>query len=165
MKTVNFEGNPVSLMGEFPQVGEMAPLFTLCGNDLEDITLDDFAGMTVILNIFPSLDTPLCAISVKEFNKLVGNNNNIEVINVSADLPFAYTRFANEHRINAEHGSFFRNDHFTSAYGVAITDGPLRGLAARAVVVIDENGRVIYSELVEEITKEVDYIAAMDALN
>lgn len=166
MNTVKFEGQPVQLLGTFPSKGQMAPLFTLSGGDLNEIFLESFTGKKVILNIFPSLDTPICAISVKVFEELTAKIDDVVVVNVSADLPFAYKRFTSLHGIeHSIHGSFFRSDYFTASYGVAINAGPLRGLAARGVVVIGEDGKVLHSELAEEITKEIDYKAAIAALS
>lgn len=159
------KGTPVNLSGEMPRVGEMAPGFTLTGKDLEDVNLSDYAGKIVVLNIFPSIDTPVCAMSVRKFNSEIGNHDNAVVICISADLPFAHARFCGaeglDHVISA---STFRSPEFGDAYGVRISDGPLAGLMARAVVVVDGQGQVAYHQLVTEISEEPDYEPALACL-
>jgi thioredoxin-dependent peroxiredoxin len=157
-------GNPVNLIGELPSVGSPTPDFILTKADLSDITAADLAGQRVVLNIFPSIDTRVCAQSVRTFNEVASGLDNTIVMNVSADLPFAQSRFcAAEGLSNVTNASTFRGE-FGSQYGVTMTDGKLAGLLARAVVVLDETGTVLHSQLVSEITEEPDYDAAVAAL-
>ncbi|QUM84349.1 thiol peroxidase [Moritella sp. 28] len=165
MSTVTFQGNSVSLSGSFAEKGTQAPNFTLCGADLADITLQDFAGKNVILNIFPSIDTPVCATSVRTFNIEAASKENTVVLCISADLPFATGRFCEVEGIkDVKTASFFRAPTFTEDYGVNINEGALAGLASRAVVCLNTEGLVVHSELVSEITDEPDYAAALAAL-
>ncbi|EKM24955.1 thiol peroxidase [Vibrio harveyi] len=162
--SVTFQGNPVCITGSFPQVGQKAPSFTLCSAELNDFPLESLSGKKVVLNIFPSIDTPVCATSVRTFNQKLAKKE-IEILNISADLPFATGRFCGAEGIDiAQTASFFRSPSFTQSYGVNISEGALKGLASRAVVVIDESGAVLYSELVKEITEEPNYDAVMKAL-
>lgn len=165
MAQTAFKGSPVNLSGDLPKPGAFAPDFTLTGTDLSDISLKDYAGKTLVLNIFPSIDTPTCAMSVRKFNAEIGNTENAVVLCVSADLPFAQSRFCGaeglDHVVSA---STFRSPGFGDAYGMRITDGPLAGLMARAVLVIDGQGKVAYSQLVDEISKEPDYETALACL-
>ena len=164
-QTVTLAGNPITLNGQFPQAGSQAPAFTLVAKDLADVSLASYAGKRKILNIFPSIDTPTCATSVRQFNAKANDLPNTVVLCISADLPFAQNRFcAAEGLSNVLTLSTLRGADFLTAYGVAITSGPLAGLAARAVVVLDENDRVLHSELVSEIKNEPDYAAALAAL-
>ncbi len=164
MAQVTLRGNPFETNGALPTVGQKAPDFTLTGKDLGDITLASFAGTTVVLNIFPSIDTPTCASSVREFNKRAAERGGTNVVCVSEDLPFAQNRFCGSEGISSvSTASAFRGD-FTEAYGLKLTSGPLRGLAARAVIVIDGSGTVVHSQLVGEIADEPDYDAAIGAL-
>ncbi|WP_062263093.1 thiol peroxidase [Endozoicomonas arenosclerae] len=164
MSNVTFQGQPISLQGEFPQPGSKAPDFTLCGSNLVDVALSEYQGKKLILNIFPSIDTPVCAASVKAFNQAARDLENTVVLCVSADLPFAQTRYCSENDLNeVKTASFFRNSGFPTQYGVAIGEGALRALAARAVICIDEQGEVVYSELVSDITDEPDYQSALAA--
>ncbi|EYT62761.1 peroxidase [Dietzia sp. UCD-THP] len=164
MATTAFKGNPVTTSGELPAVGTTAPAFDLVGTDLAPVTSESLAGKRVVLNIFPSVDTGVCAQSVRTFNEKATDLDNTAVINVSADLPFALKRFSADEGIeNASAGSTFRSD-FASAYGVKMTDGPLAGLCARSVVVLDADGSVVYTQLVDEITTEPDYDSALAAL-
>ena len=164
-QTVNFQGNPVSVAGQLPQAGEKAKAFTLVAKNLSDVSLSDYAGKRKVLNIFPSIDTGVCAASVRKFNQLAGEMENAVVLCISADLPFAQSRFCGSDGLsNVVTLSPLRGSTFKAAYGVAIVDGPLQGLTARAVVVLDENDTVIYSQLVDEITTEPDYDAALAAL-
>ncbi|GAB2521007.1 thiol peroxidase [Microbulbifer agarilyticus] len=157
MAKVTLKGNPVDTLGELPQVGSTAPAFTLVQGDLSGLTLQDLAGKRVVLNIFPSVDTPTCATSVRTFNEQVSALENTVVVCVSADLPFAMTRFCGAEGIaNVKLGSTFRSS-FGSDYGVAFASGPLAGLLSRAVVVIDEAGKVIYTEQVAETADEPNY--------
>lgn len=165
MTQVAFQGQAINLTGQFPQTGTRAPEFTLCGAELNEVTLETLKGKKTVLNIFPSVDTPVCAASVREFNKKVTEVNDAAVVCISADLPFAMARFCGAEGIeNVQSASFFRSPEFAEAYGVKLAEGPLAGLAARAVVVLDEEGRVIHSELVSEITDVPNYDAAMEAL-
>jgi thiol peroxidase len=165
MASVTLGGNPVTVNGNFPKPGDSAPDFTLTGGDLKEVSLKDFAGKKKVLNIVPSLDTPVCQTSTRTFNQKASNLSNAVVLVVSADLPFASKRFCTtEGLTNVVALSTFRNRDFSSKYGVDMTDGPLKGLNARAVVVLDENNKVLYSELVPEIKDEPKYDAALAAL-
>ncbi|WP_312665060.1 thiol peroxidase [Pantoea sp. CTOTU49201] len=164
-QTVHFQGNPVPVAGQFPQVGEQAKPFSLVAKDLADVSLANYAGKRKVLNIFPSIDTGVCAASVRKFNERSGEANNTVVLCISSDLPFAQSRFCGAENVsNVITLSSLRGAEFKENYGVAIADGPLKGLTARAVVVLDENDKVIYSELVNEITEEPNYDAALAAL-
>jgi thioredoxin-dependent peroxiredoxin len=157
-------GNPINTVGELPGVGAAAPDFHLTGSDLSPVSSDQFSGKPVLLNIFPSVDTPVCATSVRTFNERAAAGG-LSVINVSNDLPFAQARFCGAEGIeNVQSASAFR-DNFGQDYGVTIADGPFAGLLARAVVVIDADGNVAYTELVPEIAQEPNYDAALSALN
>lgn len=164
-QTVTLGGNPITVAGTLPQKGDTAPAFTLVAKDLADVALTKFAGQRKILNIFPSIDTPTCAKSVRQFNQQANDKANTVVLCISADLPFAQARFCGAEGLeNVINLSTMRGSEFIQNYGVAITSGPLVGLAARAVVVLDENDRVVHSELVSEIANEPDYAAALAAL-
>jgi thiol peroxidase len=164
MAETKLGGNPVHTVGELPSVGSPAPSFSLTKGDLSQIGLADYAGKRVVLNIFPSIDTPTCAASVRRFNELAASLDNTVVLNVSADLPFAQGRFCGAEGIeNVENASTFRSD-FGQAYGVTLADGRLAGLMARSVVVVDENGTVTHTQLVPEIAQEPDYDSAISAL-
>ncbi|MEY4923288.1 MAG: hypothetical protein RLY17_2005 [Pseudomonadota bacterium] len=164
-QTVYFQGNPIAVAGKLPQVSNKAKDFTLVAKDLSDVALSSFAGKRKVLNIFPSIDTGVCAASVRKFNQLAGELENTLVLCISSDLPFAQSRFCGAEGLsNVTTLSTLRGDDFKQAYGVAITEGPLAGLTARAVVVLDTQNNVIYSELVKEITTEPDYDAALAAL-
>lgn len=157
MATVNFKGNPVNINGQLPAVGSQAPDFKLVGASLNEISLADFKGKKLILNIFPSIDTGVCAASVRNFNKYAAENGTV-VLCVSKDLPFASSRFCGAEGLeNVVTASDFRYNNFATDYGVLMTDGPLQGLIARSVVAIDENGKVVYTELVPEIVEEPSY--------
>jgi thioredoxin-dependent peroxiredoxin len=165
MSQVTLGGNPIDVSGTFPGAGQTAPDFTLVGTDLGDLKLANFAGKRKVLNIVPSLDTPTCATSTRKFNEAAGKLDNTVVVVVSGDLPFAMKRFCTTEGIeNVVSASAFRGHEFAQAYGVDITSGPLRGLTARAVVVLDENNKVLHSELVSEIKQEPNYDAALAAL-
>lgn len=165
MDTVKFAGNPVKIVGKLPLAGEMAPEFTLTAQDLSDIKLEDFKGHRLILNIFPSMDTDVCAASVRRFNVEASQFPDTKILCVSMDLPFAATRFCSANDIeNVATGSGFRSD-FGRKYGFEILDGPLRGLYARGLVVIDRDGRVLGTSICEEITKEPDYEFAKKLLS
>lgn len=163
---VTLKGNPITIGGKFPSKGQASPSFELANAKRENVTLESFAGKRKILNIFPSIDTPTCATSVREFNKKASALNNTVVLCVSADLPFAQTRFCGAEGIeNVVTLSSFRNNaKFAQDFGVAITDSSLAGLTARAVIVLDENNQVLHSELVSEIANEPNYDAALAVL-
>lgn len=165
MAQVTLKGNPVNTNGELPAIGSQAPAFTFVKNDLSEISSADLKGKKVVLNIFPSLDTSTCAQSVRTFNQKVSDHPNSVILCVSKDLPFANARFCGAEGIkNAITVSSFRNQDFAAAYGVEITDSPLKGLHARSVVVIDEFGVVKHTQLVGEIVDEPNYEAALSAL-
>lgn len=165
MAVTAFKGAPVNTAGDLPAAGASAPTFSLTGSDLSDVSLDQFAGQRVVLNIFPSVDTGVCAASVRRFNELAAGLDNTSVLCVSADLPFALGRFCAAEGIdNVTTASVFRSPDFGQKYGVLMTDGPLKGLLARSVVVVDPSGQVGYTELVPEIGQEPDYDAAIAAL-
>lgn len=164
MANVTFQNEPTTTAGELPAVGEQLPDFTLVGTDLAEVTPADFAGKRVVLNVFPSLDTGVCAASVREFNRRATSLDNTVVLGVSQDLPFAHGRFCSDESIkNLTTGSAFRST-FGEDFGLTLQGSPLKGLLARAVIVADENGKVIYTQLVDEITTEPDYDAAVNAL-
>lgn len=165
MAEIAFRGTPVQTSGELPAVGATAPSFTLVGNDLSDVTSSGLSGTRVVLNIFPSVDTGVCAASVRAFNERAAGLENTAVVCVSKDLPFAQARFCGAEGIeNVTMGSAFRSD-FGADYGILQEDGPLAGLLARAVVVLDDDGSILYTQLVPEIGEEPDYDAAVAALN
>lgn len=165
MAQTTFGGNPVKLQGEFPGVGAPAPDFSLVAADLKDVSLRDFAGRKKVLNIVPSLDTPVCATSTRKFNESAGSLPNTVVLVISADLPFAMKRFCETEGLkNVVSLSTMRGREFMQKYGVGIAEGPLAGLTARAVVVVDENDKVIYTEMVPDIKNEPNYDAALAAL-
>jgi thiol peroxidase len=164
MAEITLGGNPVHTSGDLPAVGAAAPDYSLVGADLAEFDASEFAGKNVILNIFPSIDTPTCATSVRQFNERAAGMDETVVLCVSADLPFAQNRFCGAEGIeNVKTASTFRSD-FGSAYGVTLTDGALAGVLARAVVVIGPDGNVKHTELVGEIAREPDYDAALAAL-
>ena len=163
--TISLRGTPVKVDGDLPVKGGKAPALNLTAGDLSEVTLANYAGKRKVLNIYPSIDTPTCATSTRKFNEAAGKLANTVVLCVSGDLPFAAKRFcATEGLENVGHLSTFRNPGFAAAWGVAMADGPLRGLTARAVVVLDENDNVLHSELVPEIKQEPDYAPALAAL-
>lgn len=165
MARITLKGNPINTSGNLPAVGAKAPDFKLTGGNLADISLATFAGKKIVLNIFPSVDTGVCAASVRKFNAEAGNLPNTAVVCVSADLPFAANRFCGAEGLKSVvTGSDFKDRKFGDVYGVKITDGPLTGLLARSVVVIDENGTVRYTEQVPEIAQEPNYEAALKAI-
>ena len=157
-------GNPVNTVGDLPSVGEASPSFTLTKGDLSEVSPADFAGQRVVLNIFPSVDTATCATSVRKFNELASGLDNTVVLCVSADLPFAQGRFCGAEGLSdVVAASSFRST-FGSDYGVTLSESALKGLLARAVVVLDESGTVVHSQLVPEIAQEPDYDAAIASL-
>lgn len=165
MAKITLKGMPVNTSGDLPAVGETAPAFSLTKTDLSESSLHDFRGQRLVLNIFPSIDTSTCAQSVRTFNKRAGELPNTTVLCISADLPFAQKRFCGAEGLEQViPASDFRNKGFGKDYGVTILDGGLRGLLARAVVVLDEDATVIHTELVPEIAQEPDYEAALQAL-
>lgn len=165
MSEITFKGSKVNTSGELPKVGTKAVDFKLVKNDLSEVSLNDLNGKNIVLNIFPSLDTGVCAASVRKFNKEAANMPNTVILAVSADLPFASARFCTTEGIdNVIPASVFRNPEFAKNYGLLMTDGPLKGLLARAVVVIDPQGNVSYTELVPEIAQEPDYQAAINSI-
>ncbi len=165
MASISLKGNPVNTVGELPAVGDSAPAFTGVKSDLSGCTLGELAGNKVILNIFPSIDTGVCAASTRRFNQEAQSLDNTVVLCVSVDLPFALGRFCGAEGLEkVVPVSVFRNPEFGSGYGVTIADGPLAGLLSRAVVVVDESGKVVYTEQVPEITQEPNYEAALAAL-
>ncbi len=158
MKKVNFKNHKVSLKGNLPEIGKKAPSFTLVKSDLASLSPEDLKGKTLVLNIFPSLDTGVCATSVRKFNQLASNMKDTLVLAISKDLPFAHSRFCTTEGIeNVITLSDFRNTSFSTDYGLLMEDGPLQGLLARAVIVIDPELIVRYVQLVPEITQEPDY--------
>ncbi len=161
---VTFADQTLTLAGQFPTVGSPAPAFTLTASDLSSKTLADFAGKRKILNIVPSLDTPVCAKSTHEFFKKASLSPNTVVIAISADLPFAAKRFCTTENLAVETLSTYKNPEFKKAYGVDILDSKLAGLTARAVLVLDENNKVVYAQLVQDISQEPNYEAALQAL-
>ena len=165
MAQTALRGNPINTGGDLPAVGSAAPAFSLTGSDLGEVSSQSLAGSRVVLNIFPSVDTPTCATSVRKFNERAAELDNATVVCVSADLPFAAGRFCGAEGLDqVKTGSTFRSPDFLDAYGVGMVDGPLTGLCARAVVVIDTDGTVLHTELVGEIADEPNYDAALSAL-
>ncbi|MBO5780202.1 MAG: thiol peroxidase [Muribaculaceae bacterium] len=165
METVFFQGIPCQTQGRLLEIGEKAPCFTLVGADLNEIKCSDYKGKRVVLNIFPSIDTDVCAMTVRQFNQLASEMDNTVVLCVSMDLPFAAKRFCAAEGIkNVTTASAFRSLLFAENYGMLLANGPLAGLLARAVIILDEYRNVIYRELVNEITDEPNYAAALDAL-
>lgn len=164
MAQITLKGNPVNTSGKLPAVGSQAPDFTLVDLGLAEKRLKDFAGRKVVLNVYPSLDTPTCALSVKQFHAKAAQRSDLFVVNVSADLPFAGKRFCAAEGIeNATVLSTFRSS-FAKDYGLQIVDGPLKGLCSRAVIVLDAAGKVLHTQQVPEIADEPDYDAALKAL-
>ncbi len=164
MTAITLKGNAINTSGTIPAIGESAPAFTLVANDLSEVTLENYAGKRKILNIFPSLDTPTCATSVRTFNKSASEINNTAVLNISMDLPFAQKRFCGAEGIeNVETLSGYRSS-FQDDYSLKIIDGPLKSLCSRVIIVLDENNKVLHSEQVNEIVDEPNYSAALSAL-
>lgn len=165
MSTVTLAGNPIHLAGQFPKVGDGAPSFTLVGTDLADVSLKDYAGKRKVLNIVPSLDTPVCQTLTRKFNERASAQHNTVVLVIAADLPFAMKRFCETEGLkNVVSLSTMRGREFMANYGVEIIDGPLAGITARAVVVLDEHDKVVHAELVPEIKQEPNYDAALAVL-
>ena len=165
MANVTLGGNPITVTGKFPKTGDTVPDFTLTGKDLKEVSLKEFAGKRKVLNIVPSLDTPVCQTSTRTFNQKAADLENTVVLVISADLPFVGGRFCGAEGLNnVTTLSTFRNRDFHDKYGVDIGDSALKGLTSRGVVVLDENNKVLYSELVPEIKQEPNYDAALAAL-
>jgi len=165
MAKIALRGNPVSTSGDLPKVGGKAPDFKLVTKDLKDVSLGDYQGKKKILNIFPSIDTPVCAMSTRKFNEHAKQHADTVMLMVSADLPFAQGRFCgNEHLDNVVTLSMMRGQKFADDYGVRIMDGPLAGVTARAVVVLDPHDKVLHTEMVSDISHEPNYEAALKAL-
>lgn len=163
-ETITVKGMEAHTEGSMPSVGSMAPDFKGTRSDLSDVSLSDFKGKKIILNIFPSLDTPTCAVSVRTFNEKASSLQNTVVLCLSMDLPFAQNRFCTTEGIeNVIPLSLFRDNTFAEAYGLKIADSPLRGLMSRAVIVIDETGKIVYTELVNNVSEEPNYDAALKA--
>jgi len=166
MASITLQGSAISTNGELPAVGSTAPDFKLVNGELADVSLADYAGKKKLLNIVPSLDTPVCATSTKRFNDYASQHDDSVMLMIAADLPFAMSRFCSaEGADNVISLSLMRSKAFAKDYGVLIQDGPLAGITARAVVVLDADNKVIYTELVPEIAQEPDYDAAIAALN
>ena len=165
MAKIALRGNPVHTSGELPKVGSKAPDFKLVNKDLKDVSLADYKGKKKILNIYPSIDTPVCAMSTRKFNEHAKQHPDTVIIMVSMDLPFAQTRFCgNEHLENVQTLSLMRGRDFADHYGVMLKDGPLAGVLARAVVVVDKDDKVVHTEMVPDIAQEPNYDAALKAL-
>ena len=162
---VTLKGNPIKIEGTFPKVGQKAPAFSLVSRDLADVTLANYAGKKKVLNIVPSLDTPVCAISTRKFNQQASNMDNTVVLIIAADLPFAMSRFCDAEGLDKVITlSTMRGANFMKDYGVFIVDSPFAGITARAVIVLDESDNIIHAELVSEIADEPNYEAALAAL-
>ncbi len=165
MAKITLKGNPINTSGDLPSVGGKAPDFKLIANDLAESTLATFNGKKKLLNIVPSLDTPVCAVSTKKFNETAEKRSDVAILTISADLPFAQKRFCEaENTTSVKTLSMMNNPAFAKDYGMLIVDGPLAGVSGRAVMVLDESDKVIYTELVPEITQEPDYEKAISAL-
>jgi|TARA_Y100000996_G_scaffold97117_1_gene69602 thiol peroxidase len=165
MAEITLQGNKVNTNGDIPQIGSSAPDFILVDSDLNDLSLSNYDGKNIILNIIPSLDTPVCQKSTKIFNEKASNLSDVIVLAVSADLPFAMKRFCSAESIESvKPMSMMRSRNFAKDYGVLLVDGPLSGITARAVVVINKDKKIIHSELVQEIANEPNYEAALNSL-
>ncbi|MBG6130586.1 thiol peroxidase [Aquimarina sp. EL_43] len=166
MASITLKGNTIHTSGNLPEVGQNAPDFEMVNADLSTAKLSDYKGNRVVLNVFPSIDTGICAASVRAFNKEVSNLSNTKVLCISRDLPFAQDRFCGAEGLeNVINHSDFKTGEFGKNYGLEIVDGPLQGLHSRAVIVLDENGTVLYTEQVPEIVQEPDYSAALEILS
>ncbi len=165
MAKITLKGNPIETVGDLPAKGSKAPSFSLLGTNLATVSLESFAGKNVVLNIFPSIDTPVCAASTRRFNKVAGESDNTVVLCISADLPFAHSRFCEVEGLkNVIPLSVFRDTKFGANYGLTIATGPIAGLLSRAIVIIDKRGNIAYTEQVPEISQEPNYDAALSAL-
>ena len=166
MASINFKGNPINTQGDFPQVGDAAPDFKMVNTDLSEVSLSDYKGKKVVFNIFPSVDTAVCALQLKSFSQKLSGRDDVVLLFGSMDLPFALNRFCGAEGVdNAVTASDFRYNSLAENYGVKMTDGPLAGLYARATLVVDEDGKVIHAELVSDVVNEPDYDAALAALS
>lgn len=164
-ETVNIKGTEAHTEGQMVKVGEAAPDYTGVQKDLSEVKLSDFKGKKVVLNVFPSLDTPTCAASVRHFNADASALENTVVLCISMDLPFAQSRFCTTEGLeNVIPVSLFRNEEFAKGYGLRLADGPLKGLMSRAVIIVDEDGKVVYTELVKNVSEEPNYEAALKVL-
>lgn len=165
MTMITLNGSPLHTVGKLPPLGSKAPNFIVTKLDLGEISLKDYLGKRIILNVFPSLDTPTCASTMRRFDEIAEKLPGVLILCISADLPFAQKRFcAAEHLDNIQPASVFRHSNFGTDYGITITDGPLTGLLSRAVIIIDEEGKIIYSEQVKELSDEPNYQAIIAAL-
>jgi thiol peroxidase len=165
MATITLGGNDIHTSGDLPEVGTTAPDFTLLKSDLSPVSLNDFKGSRVVMNIFPSIDTDVCATSVRNFNERASELENTKILCISRDTPFAQKRFADDEDTQAvQNLSDFKDGSFGKKYGLDLIDGPMAGFHSRAVIVLDENGNVIYNEQVPEIADEPDYLSALKAL-
>jgi len=165
MAQIKLQGNPINTSGNLPKIGSLAKDFVLTANDLSDHRLSDYKGKKIIINIYPSIDTGVCAASVRRFNQEAASLSDTVVLGISRDLPFALGRFCGAEGIDKVYTlSEMRNREFGKEYGLEIVDGPMAGLLARAVIVIDKDGKVVYTELVDDITHEPNYEAALKAL-
>lgn len=165
MSQITFKGKPVTTYGHLPEKGEKAPHFELLKSDLSIATLQDFKGHRVVMNIFPSIDTGFCATSVRNFSNKVAEMDNVVLVNISRDLPFAQQRFVEQENIgNVVNLSDFRERNFGKDYGLEMIDGPWEGLLSRVVIVLDENGKILYTQQVKEINQEPDYLEALKTL-
>lgn len=165
MSQISFKGNSVTTYGHLPEIGEKAPHFKLINSDLEYVSLQQFKGQRIIMNIFPSIDTNICANSVRNFNKKATELKNTVVLCISRDLPFAQKRFVDDEGLeNVINLSDFKEREFGKDYGLEIIDGPLEGLLSRVVIVIDDNGKIIYTQQVQELSEEPDYLEALKTL-
>ena len=166
MSSINFKGSPLQLMGEFPKVGQSASDFKLVKDDLSELSLSDLKGKRVVLTTFPSVDTDVCALQLKTFNQKVGALDNTVLVSASMDLPFALSRFCGAEGVeNAIATSDFRYRSLAESYGLGITEGPIQGLYARSVIILNENHEIVYTELVPEVTTEPNYDEALSALS
>ncbi|MFK2820921.1 thiol peroxidase [Flavobacteriaceae sp. LMIT009] len=166
MANVTLQGNPIQTQGDLPAIGSKAPNFRLANSKLQDVSLEDYHGSKVILNIFHSVDTGTCANSVRQFNKEASSLENTKILCISKDLPFAQSRFCGAEGIeNVEMLSDFRNGSFGNDYNLTFTNGPVEGLLSRSIIVLDENGVVLHTEQVQEVVEEPNYEAALNALN
>ncbi|MBT8144631.1 MAG: thiol peroxidase [Gammaproteobacteria bacterium] len=165
MATVTLKGNPCNTSGDLPAVGASAPAFELTNGKLEDVSLADFSGKKKLISVFPSVETPVCAISTKKFNDHARDNADTVMLMVSTDLPFAQARFCGDEGLENVHTLSTFRSNFAREYGLLLVDGPLAGLTARAVLVLDENDKVVYTQLVSEIAEEPDYEGALAALS
>ncbi|MFD2518421.1 thiol peroxidase [Salinimicrobium flavum] len=165
MSQITFKGKPVTTYGHLPEKGERAPHFELLKSDLSVATLQDYKGKRVVMNIFPSIDTNFCATSVRNFSQKVTEMDNVVLLNISRDLPFAQERFKKENELsNIINLSDFRERNFGKDYGLEMIDGPWEGLLSRVVIVLDETGKILYTEQVKEINQEPDYLEALKTL-